>query len=159
MTSAKVTDDESVLAFRTLLLLAQELRYLFDRRLQADGLTTAQATALTFAEQHRDRPLSYKQLADRMATSHQNVAQIVEALDRKGFVEKRVDADDGRVRRVHVTEQSRRYWATRDEGDVAYLQSLFSALTSDDLERLNQLLGELQAHVRDVYFQERNTPS
>lgn len=154
--SSAVTDEEAVRSFRKLLHLAQQLRYLYDRQLHEDGLTTAQATALTFADQHPDAPLSYSRLAELMATSHQNVAQIVQSLERKDFMEVRADPDDGRVRRVHVTETSRRYWEGRDVEDVDYLRSLFTPLSPTQQQTLNRLLDTLGEHVEDVYRRTRH---
>lgn len=153
--SSAVSHDQAVQAFRSVLHLAQQLRYLFDRQLADDGLTTAQATLLTFVHQ-QDQPLSYTELARLMATSHQNVAQIIRALQGHGFVEVHPAPGDGRVRQVHVTPASRRYWAARDEADVAYLASLFDTLAEDELRDLNGLLVRLRPGVQQHYDAVRN---
>ncbi|HEY7702767.1 MAG TPA: MarR family transcriptional regulator, partial [Candidatus Limnocylindrales bacterium] len=47
---------------------------------------------------------SYATIAEVTATTHQNVAKIVENLERKGFVVVTADAHDRRIKRVSVTE-------------------------------------------------------
>jgi len=157
MTDPDRTDpDRAVYAFRSLLLLTQRLRYLFDRRLDADGLSTSQAMLLTIAQQHAEVAPTYTQLADAMATSHQNVAKLADGLQRRGFVEVRVDLDDRRARRVHVTDVARTYWAGRDDEDFAYVRSLFATLDAEELRTFVALLDRVQQGVRDHYVRTRH---
>jgi DNA-binding MarR family transcriptional regulator len=132
-----------VRAFRTLLLAAQRLRYLMDARLRPDGLTTQQAALLT-AVLALGAP-SVTEIAAALGTSHQNAAQLVTALRRKGML--RVDADptDGRRTRLAATAHSDAYWHDRDEADHDALASWFGALSGPDLDTLCNLLDRLVA--------------
>jgi DNA-binding MarR family transcriptional regulator len=148
--------DRAVRTLRSLLLLVQRLRYLFDRRLHGDGLSTSQAMLLTLTERRPDGPPSYTELADAMATSHQNVAGLAARLEALGFVDVRPDPHDRRVRRVHVTDASRAYWAARDAEDFAYVRSLFAALDDDELARFAELLDRVQDSVGEHYARVRH---
>ena len=88
--------------FRLVLTLGNHLRSRMDQRLAPSGLTTQQAAALTIVD-HADPPATLGAIARTMGTSHQNVRQIVAALERKGFVTVTVDPDDRRARRVVTT--------------------------------------------------------
>jgi DNA-binding MarR family transcriptional regulator len=134
---------DAVASFRLLLVVAQQLRYLFDRRLEPDGLTTAQAVVLSVIEASEHAP-SYSTIAEVTATTHQNVAKIVENLERKGFVLVTADAHDRRIKRVSVTESSRRYWASRDRSDFEAVRAMFASLSDEDLAHLRMHLETLQ---------------
>jgi DNA-binding MarR family transcriptional regulator len=69
----------------------------------------------------------------------------VTALQRKGFVEVRGDAGDRR-RTLVVTERARRYWAGRDDGDVAAVRGWFAALDGPELATLTDLATKVLAH-------------
>lgn len=145
--------DPSVESFRRVLILAQQLRYLFDQRLADDDLTTAQAMVLTVVAVIGSP--SFSEIAAALATSHQNVAKLAESLRRKGFVTIEPDPDDRRIRRVRVTEQSREFWAQRDPGDFAFVQGLFGELSSPELATLVALLRRAQESVERSYWEAR----
>ncbi|HEX5543153.1 MAG TPA: MarR family transcriptional regulator [Micromonospora sp.] len=126
-----------VRAFRTVLLLAQRLRYLMDQRLRADGLTTQQAALLT-AVAALGRP-SMTEAAAALGSTHQNVAQLVAALQRKGLMRVEPDPADRRRRCLTVTAQNERYWAGRDPDDVAAITEWFAVLSDEELEMFQTL--------------------
>ncbi|MEU8077769.1 MarR family winged helix-turn-helix transcriptional regulator [Catellatospora citrea] len=130
-----------VRAFRATLYLAQRLRYLMDERLRADGLTTQQAALLTLVGALGTPSL--KQAAAGLGSTHQNVAQLVQALQRKGMLAVQDDPADGRRKLLSVTEASRAYWAARDDGDHAAVASWFTALSAAELDTFAALADRL----------------
>lgn len=138
--------------FRHILFLAQLLRYLFDRRLADDGLSTAQAMALSVADRaDRPGPPSLGELADELASSHQNVAMLMRALSRRGFVSVAPDPQDGRIRRVIVQPESRQYWESRDADDFAFVAGLFSGISDVELRELADVLSRLREPLVESY--------
>jgi len=123
--------EPAVRAFRLTLLLAQRLRSLMDDRLRPDGLTTQQAALLT-AVIALDGP-SQSQAAAALGTTHQNAAQLVASLERKGFLRVERDPGDARRKRLVATEANFRYWRERDAGDQAAVMRWFDALEPGEL--------------------------
>jgi DNA-binding MarR family transcriptional regulator len=139
--------EPSVVVFQRVVLLAQRLRHLMDRRLAPDALTTAQAMLLSAAERVQPAPPSFSAVAEALAVSHQNVAQLAGTLSRRGFVELSRDPDDRRVRRIQVTPAARAHFAGRDPEDFAFLGQVFSCLTPQEVQTLSDLLGRVLAQV------------
>jgi DNA-binding MarR family transcriptional regulator len=135
-----------VRAFRLILFIAQELRYLTDQLYRAEGLTTQQATLLT-AVRTRGQP-SLSELASALVTSHQNIKQLVAALEKKGFVRLVVDKDDARVKRVVTTAKNEKHWARRDPDDFVRVGEWFNALAPTEAAQLAGLLAKLQTGLR-----------
>lgn len=133
--------SDAILAARRLLMAAQRLRYLMDQRFRADGLTTQQAALLTVARDLKGPTLA--QAAKVMGSSHQNVRQLVTALERKGLLRYETDPRDGRARRLSPTARSDALWASRDAGDFAAVADWFSALSPAEVSRLAALLDRL----------------
>lgn len=126
-----------VRAFRMTLFLAQRLRYLMDDRLRTDGLTTQQAALLTLVAALGTPSL--KQAAAGLGTTHQNAAQLVQALQRKGMLAIHDDPADGRRKLLSVTDASRAYWLSRDDGDHAAVAGWFTALSDAELSTFVEL--------------------
>ena len=127
----------SIRAFRTALLLAQKLRNEMDERLRADGLTTQQAALIT-AVKALGKP-SLAEAAAALGSTHQNVAQIVAALQRKGLLQVEPDPADRRRKLLTATNMSTAYWRERDAGDFAAVDDWFADLSPAELETFCEL--------------------
>ncbi|WP_436524320.1 MarR family winged helix-turn-helix transcriptional regulator [Actinoplanes sp. HUAS TT8] len=132
-----------VRAFRLALVLGQRLRYLMDNRLRADGLTTQQAALLTAVRALGTPALT--EAAAAMGTTHQNAAQLVAALERKGMLHAEPDPADKRRRRLVPTEAGARYWSERDADDEAAVAEWFAALTPEELATWSALSQKILA--------------
>jgi DNA-binding MarR family transcriptional regulator len=133
--------------FRLVLGLAQGLRTLMDDVLAPDGLTTQQAALITVVELLGTPSLSVA--ADALATSHQNVRQLADALERKGFLEVVPDGADRRVRRLVTTPKCRAYWAQRNPADYERVFGWFAELSADEVQEVVERLGRVHGTVRE----------
>jgi DNA-binding MarR family transcriptional regulator len=145
-----------VRTFRLIVLLAQELRTLMDQQLRPDGLTTQQAALISVVDAI-GRP-SLSEAAAALATTHQNVKQIADALARKGFLEITRDTDDARVRRLATTRKSRATWRRRSAADQELVRGWFSTLNQDEAQSLFALLLRLESGLRDALEAQPSTP-
>lgn len=132
--------------FRLLLVMGNQVRSRMDARMAPLGLTTQQAAALTIVDQS-DPPPTLGSIARAMGSSHQNVRQIVAALERKGLVDVHVDADDRRARRVTATPAVAELFRPRDDGDHAEVARWFSVLSDEEQALAVTLLSRVHRHL------------
>ncbi|OUR76509.1 hypothetical protein A9Q83_14300 [Alphaproteobacteria bacterium 46_93_T64] len=78
---------------------------LFDRLLAPHGLTTSQAWVL--AQLFVEDNLPQTEIARRMDVGTVTIGGLIERLEARGFVERRVDKDDRRVKRVLLKEAAK----------------------------------------------------
>ncbi|HET6987787.1 MAG TPA: MarR family transcriptional regulator [Kribbella sp.] len=135
----------SIRAFRTTLMLAQKLRYEMDERLRADGLTTQQAALITVVKA-MGKP-SLAEAAAALGSTHQNVAQIVAALQRKELLQVEPDPADRRRKLLSATNRSVEYWRKRDAGDFAAIADWFADLTPAELKTFCDLADRVIARL------------
>lgn len=141
MSTAKPPSDP-VNVFRLLIILGLRLRALMDRRLSGIGLTTQQAAVLTTIEV-AGRPLKQGEIATVLGSSHQNVRQLLDALERKGLIEERPDEEDGRACRLVTTPAVARLFATRNDADEAAVRRWMKGLGARELRTLLASLRRL----------------
>ena len=134
--------EPSVQLFRLVLVLATHLRTRMDQRLSDVGLTTQQASILTLLE-GTEGPPTLGEAARALGTSHQNVRQVVAALERKGMVEVAADPADGRVRRLTLTTRVGEVFAERNPADHREVGEWVSVLTEEEQRQVVGLLGRL----------------
>lgn len=154
---ADLTDEErraagpaqhAVRCFRLISYTGQRLRYLLDRRLRDESLTSQQGFLLTVVRM-RGRP-TLGEAATAMSTTHQNAKQLAAALERKGMLKIVADDSDARVRRLEATAAGKRGWENRNAEDFAAIAGWFDTLSRDEQLMLAQLLSRLAHNVREA---------
>ena len=134
--------------FRLIIVLAQELRTRMDQLLREDDLTTQQAALVTVIYALNEPSIG--QAAEALGTTHQNIRQLADALERKGFVRIAADPADRRIRRLATTPQSDATWQRRGHADQRRVLEWFAKLTVVEAQDLFRLLLKTQASVRAV---------
>lgn len=131
-----------VTAFRLLLMVGMQLRSMMDRRLAASNLTSQQAALLTVAS-NRDQAPTQGELAMALGVTHQNIRQLMNALERKGLLAVEIDARDRRMRRAKPTPAVRKLFRRRNHADFAAVAAWFSDLADEEVEQLVGILDRL----------------
>lgn len=90
-------------------------------------------------------PISQQQLAEKMRVNRTLVVGVVDALERRGWVERRRHADDRRSYRLHVTPAGERAAAELGPKIAAANDKMAARLTAAEGKRINELLREVIA--------------
>jgi DNA-binding MarR family transcriptional regulator len=139
-----VKTDTSVISW--LLADASRLiRKLADRRLSAIGLTRAQWQAL--GNLRRLGPLTQAALAEIMEIETATVARLTDRLEAAGWIERRPDAADRRVKLVSMTEKAA---AVMDEVGVIgqkLRDDMLTDLSESERDELVRLLNTIKTRL------------
>ncbi|HEV2782184.1 MAG TPA: MarR family transcriptional regulator [Actinophytocola sp.] len=94
-------------------------------------------------------PLTVSELAERLEISKQGAGQIVDDMERRGYVERRPDPRDGRARTLHLSERGRAALAAARRFHQRYERRMIREHGPDAVATLRTLLlamvGEDQA--------------
>jgi DNA-binding MarR family transcriptional regulator len=100
-------------------------------RICCHDVSVTQCYALETLVEHG--PMRLSALAERLFLDKSTTSRVVNTLVRKGYVEQRPDATDGRAMLISATRQGQR---------------LCARITSDLVEQQKQLLGDLAPEIR-----------
>jgi MarR family transcriptional regulator for hemolysin len=84
--------------------VARLTRTAFDRRVASLGLTRSQWWVLTYV--FRDQGLTQSELVDHLEIGKVVLGNLIDWLEAKGWVDRRPDANDRRINRVHLTDKA-----------------------------------------------------
>jgi MarR family transcriptional regulator, 2-MHQ and catechol-resistance regulon repressor len=101
-------------------------------RICCHDISVTQCYALEMLVEHG--PMRLGGLVERLFLDKSTTSRVVSSLVKKGYVEQRPDADDGRATALHVTASGRR---------------LYRRITDDLVEQQKQLLEDLDPEVRE----------
>ncbi|MPW25458.1 MarR family transcriptional regulator [Alkalibaculum sp. M08DMB] len=138
-------DEHKGSIFASLFLMANRLQVLGDRL--DPQLTVKQWLLIAIIHKNIPDKLSVKEIARIVGATHQNVMQMVKNLKEKGFLEVYSDSKDQRVKRIDLTKKCQAYFIKRNDKELDFLNNLFLAFTSDEIENLNMLIEKLMDNI------------
>ncbi len=118
--------------------VARLLRTEFDRRVRKLGITRAQWLVLT--RLHRQPGASHSELAEMMEVEKATAGRMIDRMEANGWVERRAEPDDRRVKRVYLTAEAervhKRIWRVAE----ATVEDALADLSAGESKRLMTLL-------------------
>lgn len=139
-------DADRVRVFRLLMLEGARLRALLDRVLAPSGVTVQQGALLSWI-QAQPGPPTLSAVAAGLSMTHQNVKQIVLALQRKGLLEMHVCEQDRRARRLVLTKLHHRFWQARNAADFTAVLAWMADWNDAEVRQVLPLLRRLHRHL------------
>jgi DNA-binding MarR family transcriptional regulator len=125
--------------------VARLLRTAFDRRVRTLGITRAQWLVLT--RLHRHPGASQSELAEMMEVERASAGRMIDRLEANGWVERRAQNGDRRVKRVYLTPEAervhRRIWRVAE----ATVNDALADLSGREGAQLRALLGRVKKNL------------
>jgi DNA-binding MarR family transcriptional regulator len=122
--------------------IARLMRTAFDRRVRSLALTRAQWLVLT--RLHRHPGASQTELAELMEIEKPSTGRLIDRLQAKGWVERRPDATDRRVKRIYLTREAERVHKRIWKLAEATVADALSDLTAREALALHEALAKVK---------------
>jgi MarR family transcriptional regulator for hemolysin len=140
-------DDEHYIGF-AISDVGRLMRTVFERRVRAFGLTRAQW--LVIARVHRRPGLSQSAVADLLEIEKAPAGRLIERMEAKGWVERRDDASDRRINRLHLTSEGERLHAAIWPLAESTVDAALGELTAEERRRLTHLMSRVKATLQGL---------
>lgn len=101
------------------------------------GITPSQLFVLAIIGRHRD--IGLRKISERLCVSPSAATQLVDSLVDNGYVLRRTDADDRRVREIELSRKGHRHLTELKNRRLKAITTLFAALTDQELSTYLQL--------------------
>jgi DNA-binding MarR family transcriptional regulator len=141
----KKTSDAPQVCLEFCIQVGKELYKRFDRRLDALGLTPVQVQVLAVLAEAES--LRMHDLGERLCCVGSNVTAIVGRMVEAGWVERHVDPEDARARRVRITSRGRELVAEATEAPRC-CPELATLLSATEWAELRRLLGKVWSRLQ-----------
>ncbi len=121
------------------------LRRVYDRRVEPLGLTRAQWRVLVHV--YRRAGVSQTALAQILEIEKPTLGRLVDRLEQKGWVERRIDDRDQRARRLVITEQARPLIDQMEELAEAVHDDALDGVADHETDLLHDTLMTVKANL------------
>ena len=118
--------------------LERAVRQSINERVRPYGVTALQYTTLSVLGARGG--LSNAQLARRAYMTPQAMSEVIEALERKGLIERTPHPNHRRVLPAALTDEGRRVLAACDEAVAAFEETMTATLSDEERDGLRQAL-------------------
>lgn len=127
----------------------------FDNRYQAKAdsffgeISWKQFFAIICIQLCKESP-TIKDLAEIMGSSHQNVKQILNKLEKKGYVQTIPDEDDKRKQRIVLTEKTKVFCEQHDEGSQRIVGKMFEGIDARDIGITIKTIMQMEKNLEEI---------
>ena len=97
-----------------------------------------------------DESPTIKELAEIMGSSHQNVKQILNKLEDKGFVKTILDKEDKRKQRVYVTEKCERFCQSTKSESENKIRQMFDGIPEEQIITTIQTIAKMERNLEKL---------
>ena len=122
--------------------IGRAIRWVADHELGETGLSTA--TYLLLRSIHDNPEMTQNELCEHTQVDKATVAKGVAKLESLGYVSRVVDSNDGRIRRLHLTDEGRRRIPSVHAALRRVTEICAADLTNAELEELFELLDRVE---------------
>ena len=129
----------------TLMATTRDLRRAYDSRLAGLGLKLSEAWLL--ANVHARGPMTQTQAAELLGIGRAATGALIDALERKGLIERSAHAGDRRVWLLSSTERATPVVDEVVAVDSALRDELWKGISRADRRALSEILGRLQGNL------------
>lgn len=95
-------------------------------------------------------PPTIKELAQIMGSSHQNVKQILNKLEKKGYVQTISDQIDKRKQRIIVTEKMKAFCEVHDEGSQMIVGKIFEGIAPENIATTISTILMMEKNLEEI---------
>ena len=136
----------------SLMATSREMRRAYDTRLA--GLDLKLSEAFLLGHVHAHGPLTQTQLAEGLGIGRAATGSLVDALERKGLVQRAADAGDRRVWLVATTDRAGPVVDELAAVDVALRDELWAGITRAERQQLSEILLRLQDNLAAIFHEQ-----
>lgn len=145
--------DKDRFGFR-LVTLARLWRRVIDRELAAAGLTDASWAPLIHLDEGGDN-ISQTELAERVGLDGSSLVRLIDLLEQRALVERRVDPADRRARRIVLTDAGRAEILRLRKRILAIEADMLADVDDQSLRSAMETIDRIDARIHHVTLKGR----
>lgn len=112
-------------------------------RTESLGVSPQQARMIAYIAQNEDKGLIQKDLAEVFQRRGASITSMLQGLEKKGYIERRIPADNERQKNIYVLPKGKAIINETNEAFYEAEKELIKALDSEEVQELTELLRKI----------------
>lgn len=114
-----------------------------DHRVKDMGVSPQQGRMIAYIAQNEDKGLIQKDLAEVFQRRGASITSMLQGLEKKGYIERRIPADNERQKNIYALPKGKALVAETNEAFYAAEKELLHALSGEEVQQLTTLLTKI----------------
>ena len=110
---------------------------------ELDGITGKNVWIIGYLNRHQDQPVYQKDLEKAFNVTRSTASKVLTLMEKKGFVERRMVAEDARLRQIVLTEPARGIADRMEQKRQHMEQLLIRGFDEEEKAQLNEYLNRI----------------
>jgi DNA-binding MarR family transcriptional regulator len=120
-----------------------------DESLQKDGLTAAQLEVMMYLWE--EDGMEHRVLQEHLGVSSPTLTSIVDVLVQKGYVERRINPNDSRVKQLFLTEKGQSLSQERQPSGQHFIHEMMAGFSAGEATLFIEWLQRVAKNMGDTY--------
>ncbi|OJG40728.1 hypothetical protein RV02_GL001812 [Enterococcus gilvus] len=114
-----------------------------DHRVKDMGVSPQQGRMIVYIAQNEDKGLIQKDLAEVFQRRGASITSMLQGLEKKGYIERRIPADNERQKNIYALPKGKALVTETNEAFYAAEKELLHALSEAEIQQLTALLTKI----------------
>ena len=112
------------------------------------GTRVSPAQVMALAQLIASGPLSQSELVDRLSIAPATGVRLVDRMERDGWVARKPDSKDGRIKLVAPTKRAMDFWEKISKAGRAVMDQAYQGVTPEELETVKRVLERVRKNLK-----------
>lgn len=128
-------------------ILNSRIKKCFFDRLQENGINITPEQYLVMDILWANQSLSQQNIADVIQKDKNSVTKIIDSLEKKNLVSRKVDKKDRRINRIELTEEGKALEKITTEVAIKFMNDTIEGIDNQDLNTLVDVMRKLKGNL------------
>jgi len=128
-------------------MIGRKIMIKADERIHELGLNAQQGRMIAYIYENQDKGLIQKDLAERFNRRGASITSMLQGLEKKGYIERKIPADNERQKNIYVLPKGAELIEAFDQTFAKVEQEIVQALTEEEKETLKKLMIKINQHL------------
>ncbi|MFB5674052.1 MarR family winged helix-turn-helix transcriptional regulator [Paenibacillus terreus] len=128
-------------------VIGLKLKKRADDSIKELGLNAHQGKVISYIHENQDKALIQKDLADRFHLRGASITSMLQGLEKKGFIERKIPANNERQKNIYVLPKGIELIEAFNESFQKVEDDIVQPLTEEEQQTLKKLLIKVNQHL------------
>ncbi|MBT2573129.1 MarR family transcriptional regulator [Bacillus sp. ISL-51] len=129
-------------------IIGLKLKKRADESIKDLGLNSQQGKIIDYIYKNQDKDLIQKDLADRFHLRGASITSMLQGLEKKGLIERKIPADNERQKNIYVLPKAVELIESFNQSFQKVEDEIIFGLTEEEQQTLNELLNKINQHLK-----------
>lgn len=145
-------DLENIDSTTLIRIISLKLKLKTEHEMKKLGINAAQGRTLSYIHKHQNDGLIQKDIADAFNKKSATITSMLQGLEKKGYIERRIQKDNERQKNIYLLEKGEKLIEDANTIFSNVTDEVSNIITREEEEELNKILSKINKALPDRWI-------